>query len=83
MLLDPFDLEPFKYNPKTKGGDYSGALEWIKKFNPKMGFVGKRRTYMITDKIIEKANKEAYKIFCKRLDVMEQSKQRYETRSNS
>lgn len=77
MLLDPFDLAPFNE------GDYARALKWIKNFKPKLDAVGERPTYMITDKIIEKANKKAYEIFCKRLDVMEQSKQRYETRSNS
>lgn len=75
LLLDPFDLEPFPVS------HYYRALKWIKKFKPKMGAVGKRDTYMITDKVIEKANKKAYELFCKRLEIMNQSKIRYETRN--
>lgn len=77
LLIDYFDLEPF--NP----GDAGRALRWIKKFKPKLGKVGDRPTYMITDEIIEKANKEAYKIFCARLNKMEKSKKKYDQRSNS
>lgn len=74
LLIDYHDLEPFNQ------GDALRALKWLKKFKPKLGKVGDRPTYMITDEIIERANKEAYKVFCSRLEIMEKSKRRYETR---
>lgn len=76
LLLNPINLDPFK--------TYRQALDWInlldskKKVKIKLGKVGKRPTYFITDDQIHTMNKEAYKVFCSRLHVMEQSKQKYE-----
>lgn len=74
LLLDPYDLEPFDVT------HYQRALKWIRKFKPKLGSIGDRPTYMITDSVIEKANKEAYRIFCARFNELEKSKQKYEAK---
>lgn len=77
LILDPFDLEPY--------GEYdtNRALKRIKKLGYKPVLLGKQKTYQFTDKDIERMNKESYKSFTQRLEIMEKSKQKYDARKNS